>query len=85
VAQIRFRAPAAFALGDLPALGSEPVEHDGWVRIASDTPVPDLNLLTGWALERGLDLPGLEVERPRLEDVYLELTRSGAEPEKVEA
>ena len=33
-----------------------------------------LNRLTGWALERGLELEGLEVSRPSLEDIYLELT-----------
>ena len=33
-----------------------------------------LNALTGWALERRLDLDGLEVRRPSLEDIYLELT-----------
>jgi len=32
------------------------------------------SLLTSWALERGVELRGLEVRRPSLEDVYLELT-----------
>jgi hypothetical protein len=35
--------------------------------------------LTGRALERGVDLEGLEVTRPSLEDIYLELTSEGAE------
>jgi len=30
--------------------------------------------VTGWALEHGVDLEMLEVTRPSLEDVYLELT-----------
>ena len=30
--------------------------------------------LTGWALERGASFESLEVARPSLEDVYLELT-----------
>jgi hypothetical protein len=34
-----------------------------------------LNALTGWALARDLELVGLEVRRPSLEDVYLELTQ----------
>jgi hypothetical protein len=34
-------------------------------------------MLTSWALERGIDLPELEVRRRSLEDVYLSLT---AEP-----
>ena len=33
-----------------------------------------LNELTGWALAEGVELEGLEVTRPSLEDVYLELT-----------
>jgi hypothetical protein len=36
--------------------------------------VQDLARLCGWAAERGLDLPGLEVRGASLEDVYLELT-----------
>jgi ABC-2 type transport system ATP-binding protein len=34
--------------------------------------------LTGWALERGIDLAGLTVARPSLEDVYLALTAEAA-------
>ena len=33
-----------------------------------------LHRLTGWALEQHVELTGLEVIRPTLEDVYLELT-----------
>jgi hypothetical protein len=33
-----------------------------------------LHDLTGWALEGGLTLAGLQVSRPSLEDVYLDLT-----------
>ena len=39
--------------------------------------VRDLHRLTGWALENGIDLDGLEVTRPSLEDVYLSLTSAG--------
>ena len=31
-------------------------------------------MLCGWAAQRGLDLPGLQVTRPSLEDIYLSLT-----------
>ncbi|HWW66745.1 MAG TPA: ATP-binding cassette domain-containing protein, partial [Solirubrobacterales bacterium] len=44
------------------------------VTLETTTPVETLNELTGRALERGVDLEGLEVTRPSLEDVYLELT-----------
>ena len=33
-----------------------------------------LHALTSWALDRDVDLIGLTVDRPSLEDVYLELT-----------
>jgi hypothetical protein len=33
-----------------------------------------VNQITSWALERGVELEALEVTRPSLEDVYLELT-----------
>jgi ABC-2 type transport system ATP-binding protein len=68
IARIRFRAPDA----ELPdGLAPGP---DGRVELRSATPVPDLARLCGWATERGIDLPDLEVSRPTLEDVYLELT-----------
>jgi ABC-2 type transport system ATP-binding protein len=44
------------------------------VSIRTTTPVQTLNELTGDALAAGVDLEGLEVTRPSLEDVYLELT-----------
>jgi ABC-2 type transport system ATP-binding protein len=77
---IRFEAPSGFDPGELPALagsvavraaanGSPPT-----IEIATVDPVVALNALTGWALERGVALADLEVRRPSLEDVYLELT-----------
>jgi ABC-2 type transport system ATP-binding protein len=44
------------------------------VSVETATPVKTLNELTGWALEQGFELQNLEVRRPSLEDVYLELT-----------
>jgi ABC-2 type transport system ATP-binding protein len=44
------------------------------VSIETMDPVRELNRLTGAALERGEELDGLEVTRPSLEDVYLDLT-----------
>jgi ABC-2 type transport system ATP-binding protein len=49
------------------------------IAVETTTPVKTLHELTGQALERGLDLEGLEVTRPSLEDVYLELTSETAE------
>jgi ABC-2 type transport system ATP-binding protein len=75
---IAFRLPVGFALSELPAAIGEPVEvANGRVEVQASATVPAVNALTSWALERGLDLPELEVRRRSLEDVYLSLT---AEP-----
>ena len=41
---------------------------------AHTPPERTLHLLTGWMIQRGLRLDGLTVDRPTLEDIYLELT-----------
>jgi ABC-2 type transport system ATP-binding protein len=46
------------------------------VSIETFDPVRELNRLTGEALVNGEELEGLEVTRPSLEDVYLDLTRT---------
>jgi len=47
------------------------------VALSTTTPVQTLNELTGRALAEGFELENLEVKRPTLEDVYLELTEQG--------
>jgi ABC-2 type transport system ATP-binding protein len=54
------------------------------VVVETTTPVRTLHELTGEALARGEELEGLEVTRPSLEDVYLELTAE-AEGEHADA
>jgi ABC-2 type transport system ATP-binding protein len=54
------------------------------VSVQTDQPVKALNELTGKALADGEELEGLEVTRPSLEDVYLELT-AAAEAESAVA
>ena len=54
------------------ALGALP-EGTGFV-IETDDVARTLHDLTGWALDSGVDLGGLEVARQSLEDVYLALT-----------
>jgi ABC-2 type transport system ATP-binding protein len=44
------------------------------ITMRSDDPTRDLHDMTAWALERGIGLEDLEVSRPTLEDVYLEIT-----------
>ena len=46
------------------------------VSFDSSTPVDDLYELIGWAKQNHIDLVGLQVARPTLEDIYLDLTRS---------
>ena len=70
--EIRFRLPEGVELSELPVEGAD---HDGRnVIVRTGEPIRVLNELTGWALGRGIDLPGLDVGAPSLEDVYLELT-----------
>ncbi|HVS42026.1 MAG TPA: ABC transporter ATP-binding protein [Candidatus Dormibacteraeota bacterium] len=67
-----------FALADGVDVGALPIAarvDNGRVVVETDTPTRTLHELTAWALARDLELPGLEVLRPTLEDVYLELTR----------
>ena len=49
------------------------------LEIQTSQPQRDLYRLLSLAEDRGVELPGLEVRRPNLEDVFLELTR---EPER---
>jgi ABC-2 type transport system ATP-binding protein len=72
-ARISFRLPAGVAGADLPEQ-LEAAVGNGEVSLQADDPVPVLHELTAWALERRIPLAGLEVRRPSLEDVYLELT-----------
>jgi ABC-2 type transport system ATP-binding protein len=71
-ADIRFVLPPGVRAGDLP-LDDALVRGDGQVRIATQAPQAALWILLSWARERGVELPGLEVVRPSLEQVYLEL------------
>jgi ABC-2 type transport system ATP-binding protein len=73
-ARIRYRLPE----GVLPP-GELGGARDGaeFTVLRSADLVRDLHQLTGWALENGMALDGLEVIRPSLEDVYLALTGEG--------
>jgi ABC-2 type transport system ATP-binding protein len=48
------------------------------VRLASEDPQRDLQAILELAAERGVELRGLEVRRPTLDDVFLQLTGEGA-------
>jgi ABC-2 type transport system ATP-binding protein len=74
--QITFSLPSGNAVADLPPTLARAAQHDatGRILLASSSVAADLHTLSGWALQRGLDLDDLEVNRPTLEDVYLKLT-----------
>jgi ABC-2 type transport system ATP-binding protein len=76
-AQITFALPGGTVVGDLPSALVECTEEQGGrVLLRAASVAADLHALSGWALERGLELEDLEVRRPTLEDVYLQLTAS---------
>ena len=77
-ARIRYRLP----VGAVPPEGlAGPLGPDGFTELAADDVTLTLHKLTGWAIDQGVSLDGLEVTRPSLEDVYLALTdaSSGAD------
>ncbi len=74
-ATIRFTLPEGVGAGELPLeLRALLAGDDGRITLTSDTPLVHVRALAEWAISRGLDLPDLDVRRPTLEDVYLELT-----------
>ena len=55
------------------------VDDNGAVAVRTTDPTHDLYRITGWAIDHGVDLAGLSVSQPSLEDVYLELTGEEAD------
>jgi ABC-2 type transport system ATP-binding protein len=79
---VRFRLPGGGH--ELPAgLRDAGAAADGSYEVRSEDPTRTLYELTGWAIERGVTLENLEVARPTLEDVYLQLTGDQPEGERV--
>ncbi len=79
-ARVRFTLPDGLDADALPGTLRELVRgtSNGRVVLESARPLADVKALADWAFERGLDLPDLDVRRPSLEDVYLELTEESA-------
>ncbi|MFO7700852.1 MAG: ATP-binding cassette domain-containing protein [Acidimicrobiia bacterium] len=50
------------------------ISENGRVIVRTTEPTAAIHRISGWALERGLELVDLVVSRPTLEDVYLDLT-----------
>jgi ABC-2 type transport system ATP-binding protein len=73
---ISFTLPDHMQARDLPD-GLSPLAEPGATGLTvvhSESPLVHLQMLGGWALGRGFDLPDLDVHRPTLEEVYLSLT-----------
>jgi ABC-2 type transport system ATP-binding protein len=75
---IRFRLPEGGPGADLPerirlkvasVTGSE-------LQVTSTKPLEDLSILAQWARAHGVDVADLQVTRPSLEDVYLDLVEA---------
>jgi ABC-2 type transport system ATP-binding protein len=74
---ISFTLPPGTLPADLPPSVAAAVTGGPEEKVAARTtsPLPVLATLAAWAQARNIDLPDLEVHRPTLEDVYLQLTR----------
>jgi ABC-2 type transport system ATP-binding protein len=79
-AVVRFRLPVDVTPEQIAAVAAQPVDLAGdAVTIRCRDPQPVLYRLTTWAEPRGYRLEGLEVLRPTLEDMFLELTAPEAD------
>jgi ABC-2 type transport system ATP-binding protein len=78
-ATISFTLPGGTGAEDLPPeLRTLVTSDDGQVMLTTHTPLGHVGALDEWARARGIDLPDLDVRRPTLEEVYLELTEESA-------
>ena len=69
---IRFALPRGVGTDEIPVSS---IRKDGdLIEVSADSATLALHELTTWAIGRGLELERLQVTRPSLEDVYLELT-----------
>jgi len=74
---VSFTLPQGISAADLPPAVAACVTRTANGHVEADTrsPLRLAGVLDGWAQARGIDLPDLDVHRPTLEDVYLQLTR----------
>lgn len=72
-AVIEFRLPEGFARSDLPDDLPRVAIDGGAAVLHTDEPTRVMYTLSGWALARDIELSGLTITRPSLEDIYLEL------------
>jgi ABC-2 type transport system ATP-binding protein len=80
--RVRFPVEASGTVdGLLSALKGRASVRNGVLEVRTPAPTADLHHLTTWALKRSVELDGLEVNRPTLEDVYLDLIGHGGDPD----
>jgi ABC-2 type transport system ATP-binding protein len=75
---ISFRIPEGLDGDDLPALGEERRIVGSVVEVHTASPTADVGTIARWAVDRGIELEGLSLARPSLEDVYLDLVGEAA-------
>jgi ABC-2 type transport system ATP-binding protein len=70
---VSFVLPPGLTVAELPAVpsGAKTEVREGHVRVTAPDLVGITHLITGWAVDRGIDLAGFRAERPTLEDTYL--------------
>jgi ABC-2 type transport system ATP-binding protein len=73
VTRIRFALPPDARPESIPIRGTRIA--NGLIEIETGSPTRTLHDLTSWAVGEGIELERLELTRPSLEDIYLELTR----------
>ncbi len=80
--EIRFTLPSGAGADTVPDMppGAKVLVEGESVLVTVPDPTQALATLTGWALGRSDTLADLTVTRPRLEDVYLELTKDVPAP-----
>jgi ABC-2 type transport system ATP-binding protein len=78
---IRFRVPGGVTLEQLRSAAQAPVEIAGSeASIQGEDAQATLYRLLAWAEREGRKLEALEVQRPSLEDVFLQLTGGAPQP-----
>lgn len=70
---VSFRLPQGAEVSDLPAMGDDLRVAGTIVEVRTRRATADVHAITEWAVGRGLELEGLTLARPSLEDVYLDL------------
>lgn len=78
---VSFVVPDGFEAGDLAAVVPADARIEGGsVQFTTSSPTTALHRITSWAVERHVELAGLSLERPSLEDVYFQLAVDSSPP-----